>query len=635
MTPYLLIPTDEIPLSNSSGANPCFDGTLSIDVAGTEWNASAVGLVWSSTMPGGYASCSFTIPDVYPYAPALTGIATDAVVTITHGAGPETVWVGVICNDPSIGYAGETAYVTVECEGYLSVARRRQDFCREWSTQSYETFVEHRASNQNYSMTSDGMIEVRAEQETHYKNQSWAGYLVCMNNMLGPLGPSTFEYWGDIAFDYAGNLGSANAWEFCVYCGAYADTLATIEATTLICRITGDGGALSGSIARPCFDSYLYFILKNDSGGTLDPAANRYIQVTNLTMRTAWYTPMNITNISTANPTECTTTSAHGMVNGDYVIIADTASTPNIAGRRQITKTANTTFTVAVNVSSGTATDATAIQEKTYSVDNVMANIGTATGLAVTTDTDTLDTLTHAVIRPYMTYADALSEIAALNSVAFDWGFWGTEFFATERPAVVAIPAGHRYIIDGATTPGIEVDLHEQPDGYADYVRVVYADRAGGTYPDGTILQTVRPSDPGWTDASKRVAILDLSGTTMDAAAAAAAGDQYLEWAAANREQGTVTVRVPYLPLAEGGEKLAIYAKAGDWLGVSQIAAHEAAPLLITGVDVDADSGTVTLSIGENKNEFVASMLSGLSLVGGPPKIIQGTPFGPGKGFPG
>ena len=55
-----------------------------------------------------------------------------------------------------------------------------------------------------------------------------------------------------------------------------------------------------------------------------------------------------------ANPTVITAT-AHGMVNGDQVMISGSTSTPNIDGLYNITKTGTNTFTIDVNVTSGGA----------------------------------------------------------------------------------------------------------------------------------------------------------------------------------------------------------------------------------------------------------------------------------------
>jgi hypothetical protein len=211
-------------------------------------------------------------------------------------------------------------------------------------------------------------------------------------------------------------------------------------------------------------------------------------------------------------------------------------------------------------------------------------------------------------VRPYTSRADALDQIAALNGTAFDYGFWGDEFFATARPAVASIAAGHRFLIDGEQA-GVEVDIHEDPENYCDFVRVMYTTRFDGDHwPSGSIAQTIRPAGGIWFDAEPRVSVLDLSGVVLDESAAQAAGDQYLQWAAANLEQGTITVRVPYLQQFGGGFRIAAYARAGDWVGVAQIPAHYAAPLLVTGVDVEADSGTVVLTVGEARGEFVSRL---------------------------
>jgi hypothetical protein len=59
---------------------------------------------------------------------------------------------------------------------------------------------------------------------------------------------------------------------------------------------------------------------------------------------------LTISNISVANPTVITTSANHGMVTGDFVMISGSNSTPSVDGLYEITKIANNTFSVQVNV---------------------------------------------------------------------------------------------------------------------------------------------------------------------------------------------------------------------------------------------------------------------------------------------
>lgn len=67
-----------------------------------------------------------------------------------------------------------------------------------------------------------------------------------------------------------------------------------------------------------------------------------------------------ITSSSAANPTVITTSSAHGLTTNDYVTIAShTGSAQNINGTHQVTVTASTTFTIAVDLTAGAGTGGT------------------------------------------------------------------------------------------------------------------------------------------------------------------------------------------------------------------------------------------------------------------------------------
>lgn len=67
-----------------------------------------------------------------------------------------------------------------------------------------------------------------------------------------------------------------------------------------------------------------------------------------------------ITSSSAANPTVITTSSAHGLTTNDYVsIVSHTGSAQNINGTHQVTVTAGSTFTIAVDLTSGGGTGGT------------------------------------------------------------------------------------------------------------------------------------------------------------------------------------------------------------------------------------------------------------------------------------
>jgi len=82
-----------------------------------------------------------------------------------------------------------------------------------------------------------------------------------------------------------------------------------------------------------------------EAGGNCDP------QITER-LCNAIAPPVAIVSSSVANPT-VVTTAANAFVSGDTVTIANHTSTPTINGDRVATVTADTTFTVPVNVTGG------------------------------------------------------------------------------------------------------------------------------------------------------------------------------------------------------------------------------------------------------------------------------------------
>jgi len=238
-------------------------------------------------------------------------------------------------------------------------------------------------------------------------------------------------------------------------------------------------------------------------------------------------------------------------------------------------------------------------------VDEVMCAIATTDGLALSSTSSAVgfDLTGDIVVRPSTTRAAALDEIAALADDAIDWGFWnGPSFEIADR----VVPAAATYTVD-VTDPGIDYDVHAADEGVPDYVRVLYASVGHATYPDGTVLaQTATASGAppiDWSDASKRVSVLDLSDTRMSGTQALAIGNEYLTWGGRNAFRGRIVVRTPEVDLVAGGKKLAAYIRAGEWISE---AAHgtTTGPLYISEAEIDADSSTVTLTIGESENEF-------------------------------
>jgi len=337
----------------------------------------------------------------------------------------------------------------------------------------------------------------------------------------------------------------------------------------------------------------------------------------------------SITSSSDANPTTITTGEYHYLVAGDEVFISG-HSVAGVNGYHTVATTPTAdTFTIAVQ-GNGTA----GTWEAAPRVDEAIADIAVATGLASSAKTGAIgNALTgDVVIRPYATRADAIEQIAALSEDPVEWGFWEEPPFSVEARTAPTGVAANRYLID-ASVPGIDYDVHDADEGSPDHVRVLYKhrDSAGGTssYPDGTVLQYVVSAAGAdtvdWTTANQRVAVLDMSDISMTEAQAANVGQQYLDWCGRNAYQGTITIRTPDTPLWGSGTVTTAYIRAGGWI---QEVNADTGPLYISTTDYDVDSATMTLTIGEDADEFKAHVYAALAgrnvRVGPTPRTLPG-----------
>ena len=587
--------------------NPLLDGNLSLLVGGVEYAGKKISITdCQDAAPGGDASLSFTLhlsATDSPFALATNHpeLATDTAVVLSHAG--TTLFAGQICNDPTIGYAGEKAYVEVECDGLLGKAKRRGDYLAYWRDRSFEAWKIHRASHKSASLNTEGQLRLEVPKGIAVGGvcEAAAWYI--------PLGGLTSDEVGYVTFDWQANLGNDTSprWQAFLMCDTdYLDSIPAGTFTDFAKDGVAGGGIQSGSavVALPSGFRFLELWLSCVAEATT--AAARYIALSALTVHRGG-TKSEITAISVANPTVITTSTPHGLQTNGHVIIGGTDSTPALSGQYTATRIDDTHFSVPINVTVA-GTTGYCVQVPTVTVDTVMTEIATGSGLATTSDTAGIGaSLDEAIIREPTTRADALAQFASQYAGQVDWRFRGTQFICKPRETVAATirALATCYLVD-ATTPGVTYDVRPDPEVGPDYVRVLYACLTDATYPDGTIRSVIRPSDPGWSAATARVLTLDYSDRSMTAAQAQSVADQALLWYSTGDPPGTITIETPTVPVESGGTLLTPYIRAGDWIEASNVPGYPTStkPLYITGRSLDVDSGAVTLTVGGRGDEF-------------------------------
>lgn len=129
----------------------------------------------------------------------------------------------------------------------------------------------------------------------------------------------------------------------------------------------------------------------------------------------------------------------------------------------------------------------------------------------------------------------------------------------------------------------------------------------GDLQPDplsGQVVQTavsLTGDTPGHAIDSERVAVLDLSERSLTTADAQDEGKRYLTLLGSQAHHGSITVQAPTIDLYGGGTKLAAYVRAGEWVEETNAGTG---PLRITTAEYDIDSSTLTMSIGEDPEEY-------------------------------
>jgi hypothetical protein len=558
-----------------------------------------------------YAAGLATLDTLAPQAwtPYDDAVVKGAAVTIKHGATPVTLFEGEVTGDVSHAtIEGGKAFYDVTCAGLWWKAGQRKDFCRIWTDDDYGQWFAKPTAAKAYSLDTEGKLEVRIEKGQTAKQDS----------------PSSLYYW------ISSGMGDSG-----ITSGSIAYLIATVEVDTAVsaswhAKILSSEDSPWGTLATeqewhdeivaagtPLFlnvgtSRTLGLRLESDIDNTT--TADRFITLRRIAVCGEGTPVLSINSISKASPAVVTTGTAHGLKVGDRVFIGQSDSVADIDGWHAVASTPlATTFTM-YNVNVLTTAGAGGFVVRALCVDEAMADVAVAGGLATSSSLQTggIGNVNWGLsIRPHMSRAEAIDLLGMTHAAPIDYGFWdGAVFYCQER--VASPPGANDYVID-ARLPGINFDVSKSVEDAPTHVKILYKfrDVEGGDsdYPDGTVLAFYWPSEPDWDDASVVLDVWDeWADFSLLTVQAEYIGRQILSWLDENAYQGTITMATPTIPLRTGGTKLLAYVRAGDYVGETNLetALNATTRWMITGYDMDPDSGTATLTIGENRRAFVA-----------------------------
>ena len=610
---------EALPDPDPTNTNPLFDETFVVSVARaalprTYHDFTSVvlpGMRFGNTNPGGFGDCTFRIEATAPNTAFVHDghtLAKGDRVRVAHGTYATVLYEGEVTNDVTCGAVEDGfGYYEVTCAGQWWKAGRRGDFCRTWGDDDPGQWFEL-TSGSVFQTDTDGKVEVRFEEGQTARNGASKSLYYWLDGGMGDPDAQIDVLLGEIA----GNVVDKDsaAWHADIYSSDSPWGTWTFETSWSNTTIAA-GSAYRNEITAGA--KALRLRLWVDGAASTGTTADRYIRLSRFSVISNSVTRTAITGISVANPTVVSTVAAHGLQTGDRIFLDTTGTTPRVFGWYTVTRTGETTLTVPVNVSANPSP--AGLFYCGPRLDDALCDIAVTTGLATTISWEAPIGLVNWGLnaRPHMTRADAIELFAGTNVAPIDYGFWENDTFrCAERPTTP--PVANDYLID-TDLPGIDFDVKKNTEESPTHVKVLYLLRntdgatetvpgSGYLIPDATQMAVYRPSEPDWDDASVVLEVWDQwADLSLETGQAEDIGDQILAWLDANAYVGTVTVAAPTLTLRAGGEKLAIYARGGDYV---QDNAATMARSMVTSVDIDRDSGVVTIGIGETRSDFVA-----------------------------
>jgi len=592
----------------SVALNPLFDGHLHVwlddawppETAGQDWIqrtptatwGSVEGLRFSTTMPGGFASCSWQIHSTTP-TQAYWGVYKGYYVKVTHSA--LTLFEGRIVE--VIPTSGPEGVVQFECGGFYDVMGSNEAYCRTWVDSDISAWIAHPESGSQYDLTNDICLRVKAEARRKYAYDNGAGFYYPVNGFMRPDQHATA-----VTADFVENLDDAN-WTW--YVDGHTNWLNTLNAGSPFYSRSNETDDLNdwGVPCQGWTSHCLFAYLWNAENPPAELSAAQYIRFNDLEVHCGSKYG-SVTSVTAHGTAPVVTTAAdHLFATDDTVVFADlsagTADPPLNAHEYIVTVTGARTFTVLCDnddARTGGYWACTSHPTIDRCMSDIVADVFSDT---VTYDTETIGSpLGHARIMPFTTPRDALDEFASQAVTRFDYGFWDGFTFRCKALSDPDTTTNHWHWDEEAS--GFTWDIHTDTETQIDHVTILYlADGSVATYPKGQPKILSVPAAPTGTD---RVALLDLSEVMMTATEADNAADQYLLWAKSDVHSGSAECSTGYVTRGDSVVKPAAYVRAGQYVVGTN---YSATKLLITETEYDVESATLTLSVGGYRPDFV------------------------------
>jgi len=196
-------------------------------------------------------------------------------------------------------------------------------------------------------------------------------------------------------------------------------------------------------------------------------------------------------------------------------------------------------------------------------------------------------------IQPYATRLAAIQQLAGMVKEPVFWG-WDPDFFFVSSRGSISFDAEY---------PGVTVNAGIKNDGTITRATVIYSDASNteAAPEDRRVLAAWVPTSKtfdvngdGTIAGGENAGLIDGSYILHSAAGAAAAAQSYIE------ERGITGAGTgePFIPQWEGTITLKGIATAAATKVATKVTCGAVGDAIITGVSVDVDSDTVTLSLG-------------------------------------
>jgi hypothetical protein len=536
------------------------DGGLSVTIGGTERKTAVQALEWESTGQGD-GGASFWLPVTDPFAvksqyPELYhGVGVQ--VTHTYDAKPaKTLYKGYILSDPRVGYAGEKAYLNVQCGGVLEVAK--------WRTDTAFIFTDS---------DNGAWFEVK-------RNPKWA---VCDNSESLYLGVED----GVVVRKYTPNVAAGMG--YVAYKG---------------CAYMANSPSVSGLYAAKRLRAKATWNLKDNMKAGLywAPDYKRGKQPSDFTEITTW--GPNTTGKGVA------VDQSFGGTNGAGYVVLFLWKTVD-----DKKPTTGERFIELENPELYLTSDG---NEK--NVMGAMLAVANFVGLHGSTDTAAIGSvLQDLLVRPYTDPARAMQDFAAQANVLVDWGWHQGVFRAkpmATNPATIRTLANY-FKVD-ASLAGVKWDVRQHPEeeNVGRVVRLIYGRRGKSNWPAGYPATVAWPKSPAlnggtaFQKATAPIVTVNFSDHKLGEANARSTAKRLWRHLGKQIQQSGSCIITRQTVLDKDSQAYpAPYMHGGDWVECTTGSAGvNPGPLFIKRCHVQAATGRVEMDVGLASDALVRQL---------------------------